>query len=53
MLATVTMGMLDLDPLNYHPLHNEATTAIAPGELLRFVRAMGVEPLIIDFEALA
>lgn len=46
-------GMLDLDPLNYHPLHNEATTAIAPGDLLRFVRAMGVEPLIIDFEALA
>ncbi len=46
-------GMLDLDPLNYHPLHNEATTAIAPGDLLRFVRAMGAEPLIIDFEALA
>lgn len=45
-------GMLDLDPLNYHPLHNEATTAIAPGDLLRFVRALGFEPLIIDFEAL-
>lgn len=46
-------GMLELDPLNYHPLHNEATTAIAPGDLVRFVRAMGFEPLIIDFEALA
>ncbi len=45
-------GMLDLDPLNYHPLHNEATTAIAPGDLVRFVRAMGFEPLIVDFEAL-
>ena len=46
-------GMLELDPLNYHPLHNEATTAIAPGDLVHFVRAMGFEPLIIDFEALA
>lgn len=45
-------GMLDLDPLNYHPLHHEATTAIAPEDLVRFVRAMGFEPLIIDFEAL-
>lgn len=45
-------GMLDLDPLNYHPLHNEATTAIAPADLLRFVRAMGFDPLILDLEAL-
>jgi Ala-tRNA(Pro) deacylase len=29
--------MLDCDPLNYHPLTNEATTAIAPGDLLRFL----------------
>ena len=46
-------GMLELDPLNYHPLHNEATTAIAPKDLLHFVRAMGFEPLIIDMETLA
>jgi Ala-tRNA(Pro) deacylase len=45
-------GMLDLNPLNYHPLHNEATTAIAPGDLLRFVRAMGFDPLILDLDAL-
>lgn len=45
-------GMLDFDPLNYHPLHNEATTAIAPGDLVRFVRALGFEPSIIDLEAL-
>ncbi|MCC7275541.1 MAG: prolyl-tRNA synthetase associated domain-containing protein [Alphaproteobacteria bacterium] len=40
--------MLSRDPLNYHPLTNTATTAIAPDDLLRFVRACGHEPLIVD-----
>ena len=44
--------MLERDPLNYHPLTNEATTAIAPGDLLKFIRACGHEPRILDFEAL-
>lgn len=43
-------GMLDHDPLNYHPLSNDATTAIAPADLVRFIRACGFEPLAIDFE---
>ena len=30
--------------LNYHPLENTATTAIAQGDLLRFIRATGHEP---------
>jgi Ala-tRNA(Pro) deacylase len=29
--------MLDCDMLNYHPLHNAATTAIAPQDLVRFL----------------
>lgn len=40
-------GMLALDPLNFHPLRNDATTAIAPAELLRFLRATGHEPIIL------
>jgi Ala-tRNA(Pro) deacylase len=40
--------MLTHDPLNYHPLHNEATTALAPGDLLAFIRACGHEPQIAD-----
>jgi Ala-tRNA(Pro) deacylase len=36
--------MLDCDPLNYHPLTNEATTAIAPGDLLRFLADCGHAP---------
>ena len=39
-------GMLALDPLNFHPLRNDRTTAIAPVDLLRFIRATGHEPLI-------
>ncbi|BBK33772.1 Ala-tRNA(Pro) hydrolase [Stella humosa] len=41
-------GMLDLDPLNYHPLTNRATTAIAPADLLRFIAACGHTPRIVD-----
>ena len=40
--------MLDHDPLNYHPLENDRTTAITPGDLLRFIAATGHEPRIVD-----
>ena len=41
-------AMLARDPLNYHPLENTSTTAIAPGDLLRFLEASGHEPRIVD-----
>jgi Ala-tRNA(Pro) deacylase len=44
-------GMLAHDPLNYHPLANDRTTAIAPGDLLRFIAACGHRPLIVDLAA--
>ena len=34
------------DPLNFHPLRNDRTTAISAKALLKFVRATGHEPLI-------
>jgi Ala-tRNA(Pro) deacylase len=40
--------MMGLDPLNYHPLTNTATTAIAPNDLLRFIEACGHAPRILD-----
>jgi Ala-tRNA(Pro) deacylase len=43
-------AMLEHDPLNYHPLDNAQTTAIAPQDLLLFLRATGHEPLILDLE---
>jgi Ala-tRNA(Pro) deacylase len=39
-------AMLELDPINFHPMRNDRTTAIAPGDLVRFVKACGHDPLI-------
>ena len=38
------------DPLNFHPLHNAATTAIGRDDLMRFVRHCGFEPAVIDLD---
>jgi Ala-tRNA(Pro) deacylase len=40
--------MLNHDPLNYHPLENDRTTAVSPGDLLRFIAACGHQPQIVD-----
>lgn len=41
-------AMLEHDLLNYHPLTNDQTTAIARADLLAFIGACGHEPLIVD-----
>lgn len=41
-------AMLEHDPLNYHPLINDRTTALAPADLLRFIGACGHAPRIVD-----
>jgi Ala-tRNA(Pro) deacylase len=41
-------AMLEHDPLNYHPLENDKTTALAPADLLRFIAACGHRPQIVD-----
>ena len=40
--------MLGCDPLNYHPLANDRTTAISANDLLRFIAACGHRPRIVD-----
>ena len=40
--------MLGHDPLNYHPLVNDRTTAVLPEDLLRFIAACGHRPHIVD-----
>lgn len=40
-------GMMALDPLNFHPLRNDRTTAITPADLVGFLRACGAEPAIL------
>ena len=46
-------AMLEHDPLNYHPLENDRTTAIAPADLLRFIADCGHHPRIVDLDLTA
>ena len=39
--------MLDAEWVNFHPLHNAASTTIRSADLLRFVRALGYDPIVI------
>lgn len=41
-------GMMALEPLNFHPLRNDRTTAITAADLLKFIRACGHEPVIAE-----
>jgi Ala-tRNA(Pro) deacylase len=45
--------MLKLDPLNFHPLRNDKTTAIAASDLLRFVDACGHAAIVARMPELA
>src|SRR3989338_846893 len=40
------------DPVNFHPLINTATTAVSQAGFRRFLAALEVTPLIVDFAAM-
>ena len=39
--------------VNFHPLVNTATTGVSQAGFARFLQAVGVTPLVVDFEAMA
>ena len=39
--------MLDGEWVNFHPLHNAASTTLRSADLVRFVRALGYAPIIL------
>ena len=39
------------DPVNFHPLRNDATTAISPDGMLAFIRSLGRTPIRLAFDA--
>jgi len=43
-------GLLEHDPLNFHPLDNAMTTAISAAELLRFLEYAQHSPQIVPFD---
>ncbi|MDA1091557.1 MAG: prolyl-tRNA synthetase associated domain-containing protein [Proteobacteria bacterium] len=47
--VVIDADMLRRPPLNFHPLTNTATTAIAPDGFLKFLEAAGHPPLIVEF----
>ena len=47
--VVLDLAMLDVNPLNYHPLDNDRTTAIAPADLLQFLEAADHTPQLLDF----
>lgn len=42
-------ALLQTDPVNFHPLKNNATTAILAKDLVLFAKKTGHEPVLIDF----
>ena len=40
------------EPVNFHPLGNDATTALSQDGFRRFLAALGVAPMIVDFAAM-
>jgi Ala-tRNA(Pro) deacylase len=50
--AVLDAAMLEHDPLNYHPLVNDRTTALAPADLLHFIAASRHVPGIVDLAGL-
>jgi len=46
-------ALADAGIVNFHPLTNTATTGVSQEGFRRFLTAVGAEPLIVDFEAMA
>lgn len=52
LIVILDKGMLEQEYLNYHPLHNEATTTIHRDDLIKFIEHFGFNPIILDFDQL-
>ena len=46
-------ALAEAELVNFHPLTNTATTAVSREGFRRFLQAVGVTPLVVDFEAMA
>ena len=45
-------ALLNHDIVNFHPLLNDATTAISSTDMIKFAKAAGHDPVTVDFAAL-
>ena len=44
-------ALMRADPVNFHPLLNDATTALSAEGFRAFLQALGREPVVVDFAA--
>lgn len=52
LIVVLDRQMMAHDLLNYHPLHNEATTTISSRDLIKFITHFGFDPHVMDFDNL-
>ena len=45
--------LAEADLVNFHPLTNAATTTVSGEGFRKFLAALGIEPLVVDFAAMA
>lgn len=46
-------ALMNHDIVNFHPLLNDATTAISSADMIKFAKATGHNPVILDFAELS
>lgn len=46
--ACIDAALLEKDPLHFHPCDNRMTTTLSSADLLKFMRAHGHEPLLLN-----
>lgn len=46
-------ALLNHDIVNFHPLLNDATTAISSADMIKFAKATGHDPIMLDFADLS
>ena len=51
--VVVDAALMGHEAVWFHPLHNAASTRIAPDDLVRFIEKCGFQPLIVDFDRLS
>ena len=49
----VDWHLWEADIVNFHPLLNTATTGLDQAGFRQFLQVIGVEPMVVDFEAMA
>lgn len=49
--VAVDAALMRWDAVWFHPLENTASTAVAPSDLLKFIRACGFAPRLLDLAA--